>query len=107
MDVESPNWTQPSKWIVLPTCTTIPTRTPVSPTPTPAMVPTGALTVTEPLTEAAITPEPTLAPVMHTVQQGESLSIIAQKYGVTIEALAQANGSVKYVGIHSRMNSMS
>ena len=96
MDVESPNWTQPSKWIVLPTCTAVPTRTPVSPTPTPELaptdVPTGALTATEPLTEVTIMPEPTLAPVMHTVQQGESLSIIAQKYGVAVEALAQANG---------------
>lgn len=92
MDAEAPTWPQPSKWIVLPTCTAVPTRTPVSPTPTSEQMPTEAVTADAPPTEVTVAPEPTLAPVLHTVQPGESLSIIAQKYGVTVEALAQANG---------------
>lgn len=30
-------------------------------------------------------------PVMHTVQKGESLWVIARKYGVTVKAIATAN----------------
>lgn len=45
---------------------------------------------------AAPTPEPTVAPLptptIHTVQAGETLSQIARRYGVSVEALVSTNG---------------
>ncbi len=49
----------------------------IMPTPAPTVTPVGP-------------PAPT--PVIHVVRSGETLTIIAQKYGVTVDAIAQANG---------------
>lgn len=89
----------PVSWVVLPTNTTQPTRTPITPSPTP--VPELATA-----TPIAITPEPptptqTLEPpsptpiqqsTVHIVRRGETLSAIAQRYGVSLQAIIAANG---------------
>jgi len=60
----------------LPTATTTPTRVVVHRMPTPTtFVPTA-------------TPQP----VIHVVQSGEVLGIIAQQYGTSVEAIMEANG---------------
>ncbi len=52
------------------------------PTPTPGPTPTWDPSL----------PTPTLAPfVLHTVQQGDTLSTIAEKYGVTVDDIRRAN----------------
>jgi len=87
-------------WIVVPTSTPPPTRTPAtaaSPTATvsPAAPVENTATDTPPVATATPQPPtdtPTVASVLHIVQQGETLSTIAQQYGVTVEAIAQANG---------------
>jgi len=90
-------------WIVVPTSTRRPTRTPVTAAPTAPLTVTASITATAesatagappPATETP--PPPTATPtgafIVHTVKQGETLSVIAQQYGVTIEAITQANG---------------
>jgi LysM repeat protein len=108
----------PMAWIVLPTSTPHPTRIPVTPTPTAAFNIVSELTPTVELSATvAIAPEsppdaPTLAvptdtavvptevpptatsegPVaVHTIKRGETLSQIAQGYGVTIQVIMEAN----------------
>ena len=71
-------------------------RTSALPTPTPQLlvVPPAAPTPTlsRPPTQApAPTPLPTLAPAEYVVQAGDTLSAIAQEFGVTIAALAAYN----------------
>jgi LysM repeat protein len=56
---------------------------PVLPTPVPAEEGTEV---------AASTPSSTVGRKVHVVQEGETLSEIARMYGVTADALAQANG---------------
>ncbi len=52
------------------------------PTPTPGPTPTWDPSL----------PTPTLAPfILHTVQQGDTLSTIAEKYGVTVDDIRRAN----------------
>lgn len=107
----------PMAWIVLPTSTPRPTRAPFTPTPvfvvavdvTPTLQTTStistttsegqpaAVTVPAP-TETAVVPTevpPTASAVssatIHTIKQGESLSQIAQRYGVTVQALVETN----------------
>ncbi len=107
----------PVAWIVLPTGTPRPTRTPVTPdTSESAMAmpqttpvvenfagtsvsPTGIPPTATAQPTATLTPTskpptatPTVEPVVHTVEEGETLSIIAQNYGVTVEAIVDANG---------------
>ncbi|MCC6905192.1 MAG: LysM peptidoglycan-binding domain-containing protein, partial [Anaerolineae bacterium] len=64
----------------------IPTAEPLDPTtaPTPVFLPTP-----NPTRSTVINPA---VDAMHIVQVGESLSLIAQSYGVTVDALAAANG---------------
>jgi LysM repeat protein len=99
----------PVAWIVLPTSTLRPTRSPVTPTPTLALTATTEIsftvqpavtdiappTATVPPPTAAL-PAPTATPsegsVMHTVKQGETLSEIAAAYGVSAQAIVDANG---------------
>jgi LysM repeat protein len=105
----------PLAWIVLPTSTPRPTKTPAPETPTPvntiavevdatAMPTTTAeIAVTDTPPPATGTPEPTGTPVpptttpsaeliAHRVRRGETLWELAMLYGVTIRAIADANG---------------
>jgi hypothetical protein len=74
-----------------PTPTPSPTASP-SPTPIPTPVPEPTIAPT-----AAPTPVPTVAappPTQqtYTVQQGDTLSLIAQRFGTTVQAIQAANG---------------
>jgi LysM repeat protein len=115
--MEAPTET-PVEATTVPTETPVPTATAVIPTEVPATntpLPTPTATVasstqapTPPATPVppapAMTPEPTvvavmptataapLEPVYHVVQWGENLTRIAIRYGVTVQALAVANG---------------
>lgn len=59
-------------------------------TPAPTLAPTPAPTF------QSLAPSPTAAPtpIVHVVQPGETLSSIAERYGVTVQALQTANGIV-------------
>jgi LysM repeat protein len=77
--------------------TTVPTPTPrPSPTPMPSPSRTPALTPSP-----SVTPSPTVAPTpavtpapaqTYTVVQGDTLAVIAQRFGTSVEALQAANG---------------
>ena len=69
-----------------PTATVTPTTT-VSPTATPTATPTPV-------------PTDTPAPVVYTVKQGDTLTSIAQRFGVTYQALAAANGLPEDTVLH-------
>jgi LysM repeat protein len=76
--------------LVLPTGTPHPTRTPL---PLAASTPTEiplVFTSTPTPTQPTATPEPRI--VSHTVQKGENLLGLAQRYGTTVEAIVEANG---------------
>lgn len=72
-----------------PTATPLPTVTPTLRTTAP-LSPGGFLTPIPPT--ATLTPAPSPTPVVHIVAQGNTLFGIALEYGVTVEALVQANG---------------
>ncbi len=72
-----------------PTPTTPPTGTP-TPRATATLVPGAFLTPIPPT--ATLTPSPTPTPVVHMVEQGNTLLGIALEYGVTVDALVQVNG---------------
>ena len=66
-------------------------------TPQPTATPTvqAGATATpqpQPTAEPAIAPSPTPEPVAYTVRGGDSLAAIARAYGVTVEAIVEANG---------------
>lgn len=107
----------PVAWIILPTSTPLPTHPPVTPGPAvpsaptespvpsqvgpeagPVPAPTGspsspsAPTETAEPTRLPPTATPTGSPVVHTVKSGETLSGIAGRYGVSVQAIAAANG---------------
>jgi LysM repeat protein len=83
--------------LIIPAGGTVPppavTRSAVTP-PAPAGSTPAAEATAVPT--AAPTPEPTVAPLptptIHTVQAGETLSQIARRYGVSVEALVSTNG---------------
>jgi LysM repeat protein len=85
-------------WIVLPTSTPLPTRTPITPMPTEAIPPTAEITSTMPVMDTPVvevtetTAAPPEATASHTVAAGETLTGIAAQYGVTLEAIMEANG---------------
>lgn len=58
---------------------------------TPTAIPQPATNTPEPplVTEPTLEPSPT--PQIHTVQQGENLTTIANRYGVSVEAIIIAN----------------
>lgn len=75
----------------------------LTPTPTPSPTPTSGVsmavaTLPPTSTPAPYTPEPTFTPtitptpIAHTIQSGESLLTIANRYGVSVAALQDANG---------------
>lgn len=95
-------------WVVLPTCTAQATLTPRPPASTPTPTPGEVITQTEGLiaaeevTEAptatplpsdtpAPTATPTAEPITHIVKRGEYLSGIAKEYGVSLQAITDAN----------------
>ncbi|MGQ9457433.1 MAG: FxLYD domain-containing protein [Anaerolineae bacterium] len=80
-------------------CTPQATPTPRA-TDTPALSPTPLAAITRPATAtpAPLTPLPTATPtitpppVLYVVQKGDNLRAIARRYGVTLQALQEANG---------------
>ncbi|MCO6452427.1 MAG: LysM peptidoglycan-binding domain-containing protein [Caldilineales bacterium] len=72
--------------------------TPAPPTPTPSATPSPPPTSLPTDTPPPYTPEPTATPtvsptpVIHTIVSGETLIAIAQRYGVSLAALQEANG---------------
>lgn len=103
----------PLAWKVLPTNTPYPTLAPiVSPTATPSATLVISVAVTATLQATATPPSPTATPlpptvtpaptntptpsptsqvVVHVVKRGETLGVIAQQYGVTVNAIVRAN----------------
>jgi len=71
--------------------TMTPTRPAPAPTSTLAVAAPGTASVPATSTPAPMTP-PSTTPSTHEVQTGETLSGIAWQYGITVEALMQANG---------------
>ena len=71
-----------------PTVTRVPTRT-MTPTPIP---PTDTPRPPTPTATATATIPPTPTPVVYVVQPGDTLGAIATKYGVTAQAIMDANG---------------
>ena len=73
------------------TPTDVPPATPTeTPTPPPEATPGPDAEPAETLPPAPdVAPTPT--PVLYTVQRGDHLSVIAARYGVTVQALAEAN----------------
>ncbi|WP_298818857.1 LysM peptidoglycan-binding domain-containing protein [Chloroflexus sp.] len=94
----------------VPTLTPRPTTTPM-PTITPTLEPTAipeptATPTLEPTAtpEPTVTPEPTAAgPRRYTVQAGDTLRAIADRFGVTIEAILQANNLTPAQGDNLRV----
>lgn len=68
----------------------------VTPTAAPTETPAGveeSVTPVAPTATATTTPvPPTATPRVHVVQAGENLTEIGQRYGVTVEAIMEANG---------------
>jgi len=84
---------------ILTACGQVVTRpTSVPPTMTPTVTPTVSPTVQATSTPAPYTPEPTATPtlaptpVVHTISAGETLIAIARQYGVSVQAIQEANG---------------
>jgi len=77
-----------------PTATPTPTASATTqPTPTPAAVPTATPAPTAVPTEPP-TPAPTPAPTqrIYIVQAGDNLNLIASRFGVSVQAIVDANG---------------
>ncbi|HJP70155.1 MAG TPA: LysM domain-containing protein [Candidatus Limnocylindria bacterium] len=74
-----------------PTATARPTPS-ATPTPTPSPTPSPTPVPATPVPTAAPTPIPPPPPQTYTVQQGDTLAAIAQRFGTTTQALQQANG---------------
>ncbi len=85
-----------------PAPTATPTPEPTA-TPAPTATPTPEPTAT-PAPTATPTPEPTAAgPRRYTVQSGDTLRAIAERFGVTIEAILQANNLTPAQGDNLRV----
>ena len=80
----------PPTLAALPTYTPYPTYTP-PPTYTPLPTYTPQPTLLPPTDTPAPTPTPTATPVIYTVQRGDWATVIAKKFGVTLQALLTAN----------------
>jgi LysM repeat protein len=77
-----------------------PTQTvPPTPTPSPTVTPTATISPTQTVSPTATTtttpteaPTPSPTPTIYTVQQGDTLTSIGQRFGVPWQAIAAANG---------------
>ena len=78
--------TKPAATVFIPTSTS----TPIRETPTPTATATATPVPATPEPTETPTPEPT--PIIHTLQAGDTLIGLAQKYGVTVQAIQEANG---------------
>ena len=65
------------------------TPTPTQPLVTPSLTPTAEVAASPSPPSPTATPTP--EPVIYIVQQGDTLGAIAQEYGVTVDALVEAN----------------
>jgi LysM repeat protein len=74
---------------VVPSATARATASP-SASPTPSAEPSG--TPTASATPVPATPAPPPAQQTYVVQEGDTLALIAQQFGTTVEALQAANG---------------
>lgn len=74
----------------------VPSATPGAPTltPTPALVASGAATPTAAPVQPTATLQPAPGVTSYTVLEGDTLSGIAERFGVSVEALKAANGLV-------------
>ncbi len=82
---------EPPAAIPTPTRTPVPTFTPTgTPQPTAILMPTRPVAPTSTAT-ATPTATPTSNVRAHVVQPGETLAAIAQRYGVTVEAILALN----------------
>jgi len=78
--------TKPTATVFIPTATPTPTRE----TPTPTATATATPVPATPEPTDTPTPEPT--PIIHTLKSGDTLIGLARKYGVTVQAIQEANG---------------
>ncbi len=78
--------TKPTATVIIPTATVTPARETPAPTASPTATPIPAT----PAPTETPTPEPT--PIIHTLQAGDTLIGLARKYGVTVQAIQEANG---------------
>lgn len=74
---------------VAPTPSATPRATPTAePSPSPELSPSPEPTASPTLEPS---PSPELTPLVHVVARGESLSLIAANYGVTVDAIIELN----------------
>jgi murein DD-endopeptidase MepM/ murein hydrolase activator NlpD len=72
----------------------VPTQTPIAnPALAPALTPTPTVPQTPTLLETT-TPAPKKTPIVHTVLSGETLTSIAEKYGVSVASIVAANPNI-------------
>ena len=78
----------------------LPAAESATPTPSPSVAPSVAASVAPSLAEVSAAGSSSVAPVVtaapqqttYTVQQGDTLNLIAQRFGTTAQAIADANG---------------
>ena len=78
----------------------LPAAESATPTPSPSVAPSLAASVAPSLAEVSAAGSSSVAPVVtaapqqttYTVQQGDTLNLIAQRFGTTAQAIADANG---------------
>ena len=78
--------TKPTVTPIQPTAIATAIKVTLTPTPTPTLTPVPAT----PAPTETPTPEPT--PIIHTLQAGDTLIGLARQYGVTVQAIQEANG---------------
>ena len=74
--------------------TPVPATATFTPVPTPE--PTLSVTAPPPAPTATPTPQVITQPIRYTVQPGDTLYSLAQRYSTTVQAIMQANGMMSY-----------